>query len=234
MYKALIADIDNTLVEVTSNGSNIDEATQMEVSSAIDRGIRISVATGRGWASTKPVVNKLGIVDLCIIEGGGCIIDPRSEKLVWEKHIDAETSNQVAAVFKKYAGSTELIKSSGKSERLSLDAVDDYSFENRVIYMLGTSERTAHLVKDALSNLDTVAVNITTSSWAGARLFDVHVTNIYGTKKYALDEWYRLTGIKKASVWGIALMTCLCLTQLALRSQLVIVLLAILRRKLTT
>jgi HAD superfamily hydrolase (TIGR01484 family) len=198
MYTALISDVDNTLVPVTGDGSTIDDTTLRSVSSAIHRGIQISVATGRGWSSTKPVVKRLGLEDLCIIEGGGCIIDPQTEKLVWEKLVDAKTSNQVVTIFKQYAKSEELVKSSGRPERLGVQTIGDYSFENRVIYLLGTSEETAQTVKDVLAQVSSVAVNITTPSWAGPDLFDVHVTDKHRTKEYALDEWYRLMGIKKA------------------------------------
>src|ERR1700712_3222282 len=100
MYKALIADIDGTLVSIKGDGSDIDDATILAVTEALDRGVQISVATGRGWASTKPVVQKLGIVDLCIVEGGSCIIDPTSQEIVWQKTLDAQTSEQVLQTFK--------------------------------------------------------------------------------------------------------------------------------------
>ena len=47
MYKALIANIDNTLVEVTKDGSDINDRTVRDGSLAIQRGVQISVATGR-------------------------------------------------------------------------------------------------------------------------------------------------------------------------------------------
>src|SRR5258708_6247040 len=110
MFKALIADIDGTLVPIKGDGAEIDEATVHAVSDALQRGIRISVATGRGWTSTRPVVQKLGLEDLCIIEGGSCIIDPKTEKIIWQKTLDARTSSEVAKVLKRLATGSELIK----------------------------------------------------------------------------------------------------------------------------
>lgn len=203
MYKALIADIDGTLVPIKGDGSDIDDETIMSVTAALQNGVQISVATGRGWASTKPVVQKLGIVDLCIIEGGSCIINPSTEKIVWQKALDAQTSSEVAKAFKRYTGTKELIKSSGRPERISVKNIDDYALENRVIYLLGTDKETAMKVKEAIDKLPSVTANITTPSWAGDDLFDVHVTNEHGTKKYAIDEWYRLMGITKQETVGL-------------------------------
>ena len=203
MYKALIADIDGTLVPIKGDGSDIDQDTVDAVADALKRDIQISVATGRGWASTKPVVQKLGIEDLCIIEGGSCIFDPISEKIVWQMTIDAPTSNEVVNVFKKLATHGELIKTSAKPERVLVSEAGPYDFENRVIYLLGTDENTAAKVKELVNKIPLVAANITTPSWAGDNLFDVHVTNKEGTKEYALDEWFKRMGITKAETVAI-------------------------------
>lgn len=203
MYKALIADIDSTLVPIKGDGSDIDNETVAAVINALKKGVQISVATGRGWASTKPVVQRLGIVDLCIIEGGSCIINPKTEKIVWQRTLGAEVSAEVAEVFKQYSTGPELIKSSGKPERILVRNVEDYAIENRVIYLLGTDKETALKVKTALDKLPAVAANITTPSWAGDALYDVHVTDEHGTKKYAIDEWYRLMNIRKQETVGM-------------------------------
>jgi HAD superfamily hydrolase (TIGR01484 family) len=203
MFSALIADIDGTLVPIKGDGSDIDSETTASVAAVLKRGIRVSVATGRGWESTKPVVQKLGIVDLCIIEGGSCIIDPMSERIVWQKSLDAKTSADVAMVFKQYAKSQELIKSSAMPERILVKDAAVYALENRVIYLLGTNRETALLVKKRLDKLIGVAANITTPSWAGDDLYDVHVTNEFGTKEYAINEWYRLMGTTKQQTVGV-------------------------------
>ncbi|HEV2412209.1 MAG TPA: HAD family hydrolase [Candidatus Saccharimonadales bacterium] len=203
MYKALIADIDNTLVPIRGDGSDIDSATISAVSRALRNNIQISVATGRGWSSTKPVVQKLGIIDLCIIEGGASIVSPITEEIVWEKTLDAQTSSKTVEIFRRFATSSELIKSSSKPDRIPLKEAGKYGFKNRVIYLLGTDKATALKVKSALDRLPTASANITTPSWAGDTLFDVHVTNEHGTKEYALDEWYRLTGLKKNDTVGM-------------------------------
>ncbi len=200
MHKALIADIDGTLVPIKGDGSDIDQQTVGAVAAALRTGIQISVATGRGWASTKPVVQRLGVKDLCIIEGGSCIIDPTTEKIVWQKVLDGQTSNQVITICKQYARHSELIKTSAKPERTSIHDAGDYTFDNRVIYLLGTDKDTAAKVKQAIDRLPTAAANITTPSWAGDSLYDVHITNKHGTKEYALDEWFRQMHITKAEI----------------------------------
>jgi Cof subfamily protein (haloacid dehalogenase superfamily) len=203
MYKALIADVDGTLVPIKGDGSDIDSETVAAVTAALRNGAQISVATGRGWVSTKPVVQTLGIVDLCIIEGGSCIIDPASEKIVWQKTLSADASAEVVKLFKRYSKSSELIKSSGEPERIRVSDADGYAIENRVIYLLGTDKETAQKVKVVVDALPSVAANITTPSWAGNDLYDVHVTSELATKKYAIEEWYRLVSITKEETVGM-------------------------------
>jgi HAD superfamily hydrolase (TIGR01484 family) len=205
MYKALITDIDGTLVPVTGNGSTIDEPTVQTFKAAIAGGYKIGVATGRGWQSTKPVVERLGITDLCIIEGGACIIDPSTEAAVWERKLDSEASLQVVEVFKWLATHTELIKSSGVTDRVPVKGVDanNYQSPNRVIYLLGATKEVALAVQQALRELPTVAANLTTPSWAGPDLYDVHVTHEEGTKSHALQQWTRLLHLDKTECIGV-------------------------------
>jgi 5-amino-6-(5-phospho-D-ribitylamino)uracil phosphatase len=200
MYKALITDIDGTLVPVTGNGSTIDEPTVQAFKAAIESGYKIGVATGRGWQSTKPVVERLGITDPCIIEGGACVISPHTEEIIWERKLDTKTSRQVAEVFKRLATDTEQIKSSAIPERIPVKEADASTYElpNRVIYLLGTTKEIALAVQRALQKLPTVAANLTTPSWAGVGLYDVHVTHQEGTKSQALQEWMRLLHLDKA------------------------------------
>jgi Cof subfamily protein (haloacid dehalogenase superfamily) len=205
MYKALITDIDGTLVPVTGNGSTIDEPTIQAFKAAIDDGCKIGAATGRGWQSTKPVVERLGISDLCIIEGGACIINPQTEETIWERKLDALTSHQVVELFKRLTNHGELIKSSAIPERVPLKEAEAnaYLLPNRVIYLLGATKDTALAVQQALHELPRVAANLTTPSWASPDLYDVHVTHQEGTKSQALQEWMRLLHLDKTECIGV-------------------------------
>lgn len=203
MYKALISDIDNTLVGVTKSDSELDAQTVQAVGDAIDRGIHIGLATGRGWMSTRPIAARLQLVDPCIIEGGGCIIDPRTERPLWEKFVSADMSTQIVDVFKEYAPWTALVKSSGNSDRLLIGDVGNYAFENRVIYLLGVSLGEAEVIQGILNELPLITATLTTPSWAGSGLYDVHVTHEHGTKRHALEAWRKLVGVERGECVGM-------------------------------
>jgi len=205
MYKALITDIDGTLVPVTGNGSTIGEPTAQAFKAAINSGCKIGVATGRGWQSTKPIVERLGIIDPCIIEGGSCIINPSTEKIIWQRELDPETSRQVVEILKRLATHTELIKSAAIPERIPAKEADagNYQLPNRVIYLLGATKELALAAQQALRGLPTIAANLTTPSWASPELYDVHVTHKEGTKSQALQEWMRLLHLDKSECIGV-------------------------------
>lgn len=79
-YAALITDLDGTAIKLSSDESDITRSTIEAVSKAQDMGIKVACATGRRWSGTKNVVDRLGITNACIIEGGTRIIDPLTEK----------------------------------------------------------------------------------------------------------------------------------------------------------
>lgn len=118
MYRALISDIDNTLVGV-KDGTDIDDATATAAKRAIRRGVHIGLASGRGWHSTKSIATRLGIVDPCIVEGGGCIVDPRDRACHLGRSVmSAAASRRVVEIFRQYSPKRrfgEIVGRSGSS-----------------------------------------------------------------------------------------------------------------------
>ncbi len=200
MYRALIADVDDTTVPVRSDGSDLDEQTVIAVARAVQQGRRICLATGRSWRSTKPVAKRLGITDPCIVEGGSCIIDPVRESVLWEKKVAADVCNQVVDIFKQYARPQDIIKSSSYPNRISLGESKPFAVASGVIYLLGVSGAVADLVASHVNKLPSVVAHCTTPSWTGDELFDVHVTDQQADKEHAVVAWRQLVGVGQAQI----------------------------------
>ena len=203
MYKALITDIDATIVEISSNGNDIDKATIDTVRLAQSQRFKIACATGRGWPSTEPVVERLGLIDPCIIEGGSRIINPVDGKTIWEKFLDINASREVLKVFRKFAVGKELIKSTSNPDRIPIKEALEMTSKNRIIYLLGTDAEPANNIISVLVTTGLAAAYKTTPSWCGEKLYDIHVTHPDATKKNAILTWYRLTGIFPAETIGL-------------------------------
>jgi HAD superfamily hydrolase (TIGR01484 family) len=203
MYKALITDLDATVVPITSDGKDIDKATRNAIQRAQKSGYIIACATGRGWPSTQPVVKCLGLIDPCIIEGGARIVDPTQGTTLWEKYLNSAASAYVLEVFKKYATGTELFKSTSQSERVPIVEVSEVSQKNRILYLLGTDRETAEKVVATISQSHRAAAYKTTPSWCGDGLYDVHVTHVDATKKNAIRHWFDITRVSAAETIGL-------------------------------
>jgi len=202
-YEALITDLDGTAVAVASSGEEIDAATQETVARAQDRGAKIGCATGRSWELARPVVKKLGLASLCVIEGGTRIIDPLSEESVWEKHLDDGVSNQILQEFKRYTRGG-YIYMTGSEEELPLSGVSELPHSLRYLYLLDVAPDEAEQLINAI-NLEYQgrAVAHITPSWSGGNAVDVHVTHAEATKEHAVEKWRQLEGVAREHLIGM-------------------------------
>jgi len=197
MYKALVTDIDGTLTKVRSDGIETTIQELEIIKDAIAAGVVFGVATGRGWGSTKPVVDRFGIQTPCIIEGGARIVDPLDGSTVWETSVSVEKSNEILRLLKRSFTDKEFIKSTSNSNRIHISAFTEFTNTNRIIYVLGASRQDAENAKVNLLKIGGVDCNITTPSWRDPELYDVHITSFRGNKRYALKKWLEISGLKK-------------------------------------
>lgn len=201
IYKALITDLDGTAVQITSNGDDIDNVTQRAVQRAIARGKRLTCATGRDWESVKPVVSKLGFVAPCVIEGGTRIVDPLSEKTLWEKSLEPGASTKILEIFKSES-KTGVMMSSIALSGVPIATVQSVPKDLRFIYLLGIPEAAAIKISNYINEQE-YAVAHNTPSWSGNGLIDVHVTHPEATKEHAIQVWQQFEGITQAETIGV-------------------------------
>ncbi len=87
MYKLLTLDIDDTITQVPTKAPD-------EIVAAVDRarkaGIRVALATGRGYYASSMIVKQLSICEPVINYGGAIISDPYDGSLVYGTEIAPE------------------------------------------------------------------------------------------------------------------------------------------------
>lgn len=79
-YQLLACDLDGTLVD---HDTVVPEDVQRAVAAVQARGIRVTLATGRGFAATLPFANTLNITEPIICYQGGLIKHPLTSELLF-------------------------------------------------------------------------------------------------------------------------------------------------------
>jgi HAD superfamily hydrolase (TIGR01484 family) len=201
MYKALITDLDGTAIPLASNGDEIDKPTQDAVAKAIAKGYKIACATGRDWQYAQPVVQLLGLVSPCIIEGGTRIVHAHSGKSIWEKTFETGVAAELLALLKVAAGTGKLMSSSFDSF-LPLESISEIPDDSRYLYLLGISEDLASTIAARITT-EHLAIAHVTPSWFGDDLVDIHLTHSGATKEHAMKVWQEIEGIATSEIIGM-------------------------------
>lgn len=199
-YKALVTDLDGTAVKISSDGSDMTEARRLAVQTAQEKGFKITCATGRRWDSTKPIVKQLGIVSPCIVQGGSRIIDPITEKTLWEKHLDVSAVEATLDIFKRESDGGDLATFTIK--RQSLNTVERVPDNAQFMYLLNIPTEIGQRIANTI-NAQAFAVAHLTPSWDGEGMIDVHVTHREATKEHAIAIWQTTVGVSKEDTIGM-------------------------------
>ena len=80
MYKAVISDLDGTLL---NEKGKVSDFTRETVKELIDKGIKFYIATGRNYGLVKAVMDELGIT-IPLISANGARINDENGKVVFE------------------------------------------------------------------------------------------------------------------------------------------------------
>lgn len=97
-YKALILDVDGTLV---GNDYQITPRVKNAIWSVKNK-ITVSLCSGRVYESISKYVTELELESLQISDGGGEITDPVKKKSVYKKVISNETAQKIINLIKKH------------------------------------------------------------------------------------------------------------------------------------
>jgi HAD superfamily hydrolase (TIGR01484 family) len=199
-YEALVTDLDGTAVKISSDGSDVSEAAKRAVQAAQEKGFKITCATGRRWTSTKPIIEQLGIVSPCIVQGGSRILDPVTEKTLWEKHLDEPAAEATLDIFKRESDGGLLSTFTVMHE--PLNTIDRAPHNAQFMYLLNIPVETGERIANVI-NAQAFAVAHLTPSWDGEGKIDVHVTHPEATKEHAIAIWQTMVGVSKESTIGM-------------------------------
>lgn len=195
-YQAIIFDIDGTAVPNSEDG--VPSPKLIQAVRNAQKIIPVSVATGRPWYLAKPIVEKLGITSLCVLSGGSQIIDPKAQKIVWEKLLSLEQVEKIIDICRPL--NLEIYFSDETDPRdLKKEVVVDQ--KEKIIWIV-------NLTKEQTGDLEirlSVVLNIQTHivpDWIEGR-FALTINHSEATKKDALKVLFEMLKVDPATVMAV-------------------------------
>ncbi len=141
MFKLIVSDMDGTLL---NKDKKVTEATKEAIKKLESHGARFTIATGRIYPAAKLYSDDLGIHTPLICCNGAVIIDPKTNEVLYGRHISKEIGCQVLDICERYGVYYHLYDKntiySDRMERViayftefSKDLPEDYKINTKIV-----------------------------------------------------------------------------------------------------
>lgn len=192
----IVFDLDGTAVPNAPDGE--PSLRLVEAIKAAQPNIRLCAATGRPIANAKPILKSLGLVDPCVISAGTQIIDPRTDRILWEAIIADDDRDQIIEVCRPYT-SYELLVGNELRGQGGAAAERTIREQVNVMYLMDCAPLDSIAILEELGTIpDITAAGV--ESWNGV---DIHITHREATKEHAITELLGMLGVKKSAAIGV-------------------------------
>ncbi|MBI5122562.1 HAD family phosphatase [Candidatus Roizmanbacteria bacterium] len=195
-YRAVIFDLDGTAMHSIPTGI---PSIRLIQAIAMHKTIHFSCATGRNWSFAKKAVQSLNLTSPCIISAGTQIINPQTEKILWQKTIEKNDVKRVLKVIQHYSYHVDINDELPDSTRVRKDC----AFE-KPLYLIniktvpkGASDVLCKKINNILGMICIKAISQTKG------YFDLHITHKDATKENAVNKFRLLLGLEKKDTIGI-------------------------------
>ncbi|HEV2402642.1 MAG TPA: HAD family hydrolase [Candidatus Saccharimonadales bacterium] len=198
-YQALIFDLlDGTAIPLQQDGAPSQRLIDAVHWAHAHSALKLCAATGRAITKAKYIFDALQLTDPCVISAGTQIVDPMTDKILWQMAIPEADVAKVLQTCMRYpyeilCGNEVLGEGKPASQRQAVTT--------NVMYIMGCSQGHAQLILDDLKAVpDIKAIGV--GSWT-LHGVDIHVTHKQATKEHAITELLRMLNIPKEATIGI-------------------------------
>ncbi|MFA6256982.1 MAG: HAD family hydrolase [Candidatus Paceibacterota bacterium] len=195
MYKAVILDLDGTTIPNKKDGRPSPRV--IEIIKKIKNQVFVSAATGRGIGLAGHIIKELGLTAPCIVNGGTRIIDPITEKILWEKSMDKAQIEKVMEIAEEYQYNVFI----GDDTEGSLAKYKITKKDERIIYIEPVTEEDTKIILQKLSSIPDISAHKIISWTLGH--FDIHITHSEATKRHSMEVLLELLGVHKDEVVAV-------------------------------
>ena len=127
MYKAIISDLDGTLL---NENHDVDEFTINTVKKVLEKGIKFYIATGRSYFGAKEVMDKLNL-EIPLITSNGARILNSEGKEIYIKNLEEKYLNKIFAIDYKSIGKDIIINGYSGNDWFVVEDVIDFFINQR-------------------------------------------------------------------------------------------------------
>lgn len=195
-YKALIFDLDGTAVA----NEQFAKPTQ-KVIDAVHRAqkhVKVSAATGRPFYTANWVISSLGLTDPVITTAGTQIIDPKTEKILWQETIPKETVKKLLTFLDTLPYSTVL--GSQYATFPEKERPKEITQETVIYTGYVAIADTDALIRKIKSLAD---VSVHAAMGYKPNTYGLHITSSKASKKHAMHKLTELLDVKKEEIIGV-------------------------------
>lgn len=194
-YKALICDVDGTLIV-----NKVDALPSQKVRDTVAKAkskTHIGLATSRPQYLARPIFEHLQLSGPSILHGGAEIVDITTGTYYSKEYISKEDIKKLYAVTKKLGMSLYV-----DEETTHTAATDDYNFRDLggAVVLAINQEEAEILIKEA-QHINTMMFH-KIPSWTSGKI-DVSVTPLHATKQQGIQKVAEVLGISTDEIIGV-------------------------------
>lgn len=197
-YKAIIFDLDGTAIPNKPNG--MPSQRLVDAVEQAQGKIKLCAATGRPITNAKAILTALNLQDPCVISAGTQIVDPATDKILWEASLEPADVTAILNICKPYHYEV-LIRNELMGDGSSAATRQPIDGHVNVMYVMGCAQPDADAILAELEKLP----NVTAAgvlSWTHEGI-DIHITHKEATKEHAIAELLKILGLSKDEVIGV-------------------------------
>jgi HAD superfamily hydrolase (TIGR01484 family) len=198
-YKALLLDVDGTLVPVGPHTTTSEKVT-FSLNEARKK-VCVSIVSGRPLEWLTNLFEKLDLVHPCIINGGSQIIDPKTKEILWERSLRNEDVNSILNIIKN--NNTPFIVNDNGKELKNPTDLKFYKPLAMQLSFFDSKEKSDKCIK-TLQKISNISAH-KFFSWDKDRNYkmEIYITNKEATKQHAAKKLAEILNIKTKEMIGV-------------------------------
>ncbi len=194
-YKALLLDIDGTIV--LKGFTNLPSEKVKKAIQNIQGKVKICLATSRTLNYADPIIQAIGGVDLCVLNGGAILFDLHTRKILEACYLPENTVKRILQDNNDLRDRT--ILTTTLEDKTLKQSYDPAAVTGFLYIQLTTSE--VERVTERLKKVDGISFHILTQTFDNMPV--VVVTDVGGTKQQAIEHVIKILQVNPDEIVAV-------------------------------